>query len=234
MSEMPGDVTPPMPTPSTPEDAAAVARIRRWNRFYKIAIIWLIGWVGLIVEKMVKLDSVANGLHEGLLKGAYVAPFLLMLTLPLAWLGAWIGSREKWRRYRLWLIFALPTLFVLIGVAWALKGRYFPQEEFRRITGVEFPRDARIERCVFADGLVYWTKTYELTCPAEETDRLIREMKLTEDIASHGVATALGTTSKGWIMTESWRGEGASWGIWMEIQTDATRTKLRIICRTSF
>ncbi|HEY1123005.1 MAG TPA: hypothetical protein VGE67_15440, partial [Haloferula sp.] len=96
------------------------------------------------------------------------------------------------------------------------------------------PRDARIERCVFADGLVYWTKTYELTCPVAETDRLIREMKLTEDIASRGVATALGTTSKGWIMTESWQGEGASWGIWMEIQTDTTRTKLRMICRTSF
>lgn len=231
MSEMPGDIDPPLPAPSSPEDAAAVARIRQWNRFYKIAIIWLIGWVGLIVEKMVELDSVPNGLHQGVMGGAFAAPFILILTLPLAWLGSRIGSWKKWRRYRTWFTLALPTLYVLMGVAGALKGCYFPQERFQRITGAEFPQDARVERCIFDNGFgpfYDWSCSYEFSCPAEETERLIREMKLKRDRAP------LGTTSKGWLMTESWRqSEEPRRGIYIQMQTDASRTRVRIFCFTT-
>jgi hypothetical protein len=232
MSETPGDITPSLPTP---EEAVAVARIRRWNHFYKIAVIWLIGWVGLIVEKIVNLDSVEAGLRNGLMRGAFVAPFLLIITLPLAWLGSRIGSLEKWRRYRVWFTFGLPSLFVLHGVVGALKERYFPQDEFQRITGVGFPRDARIERCVYDDGrFIYWDWIYELICPAEETDRLIREMKLEKATSTRGAPPAAGPRSKGWLMTEVWRGEGSSYGIFIQLQTDASHTKLRIHCYTAF
>lgn len=228
MIETPSSVSPLLPTP---EEPAAVARIRRGNRFYKIAAIWLIGWVGLIVEKIVELDSVESGLHEGLIGGVFVAPFILILTLPMAWLGSRIGSWEKWRRFRLWFTFALPSIYVLTGVGGALKGRYFPQERFQQITGVAFPRDARLERCVFDTGhspFYDWSCDYELSCSAEETERLIREMKLTGDTATSG------TTSKGWIMTESWRqSENPTQEIYIQMQTDVSRTKVRIFCYTT-
>ena len=228
MSGTPEAEEPPL---SAQHEVAAAKRIRRWNRVYKIAVIWLIGWVGLIVEKMVELDSVPNGLHEGLTGGAFVAPFILILTLPLAWLGARIGSWEKWRRYRLWFTLALPSLYVLMGVVGSLKGRYFPQERFQRITGAGFPRDARVERCTFDNGFgpfYDWSCSYEFSCPAEETERLIREMKLKQGTAP------LGTTSKGWIMAESWRqSEEPKRGIYIQMQTDASRTRVRIYCFTT-
>jgi len=224
MNDTPSDVDQPLPTP---EEVAAVARIRRWNRFYKVAVIWLICSVGLIVEKIVNLGSVREGLWGGVMASAFTTPFLLIVALPLGWLGSQVGSWRKWRRYRLWITFALPLLFVLVGVGGALKGRYFPQRRFQQITGVEFPRDARMERYVFKNGYSphpEWSCTYEFICPAEETDRLIREMKLERS------GPPLAPPSKGWVMTECWGEDGRSDAMHIELQTDATHTKLWIMC----
>jgi hypothetical protein len=213
----------------------ALARIRGWNRFYKVAVIWVIGWVGLIVEKIVKLDSIMSGLKEGFVMGAFVSPFLLILTVPLGLLGSRIGSWKKWRRHRIWFTFALPSLYVLMGVAGALHGRYFPQGRFQRITGVEFPRGARVERCVIDDGVdpfYDWGLTYELTCPEQETYRLIRELKL-EDRSSSYATSGMGSSPSGWVVDGIWWGKGPHRGIYIEVQADASRTKLWISCWTT-
>lgn len=228
MSEIPGpaDI-------SAAEDPAIPARIRGWNRFYKVAVIWAAGWVGLILEKIVKLDSLEAGLREGGIGGAFASPFMLIITLPLGLLGSRIGSWEKWRRYRLWFTFGLPALYILMGVAGALHGRYFPQARFQRITGVEFPREAKVERCVDDDGLgpfYDWTHIYELSCPAGETERLIREMKLKERSPSGRLAGMSITPPSGWVTNEF---SGTIDGIYIELQTDASRTKLRIVCWTT-
>jgi hypothetical protein len=220
-----------MPTVEDP----AIARIRGWNRFYKVTVIWLIGWVGLIVEKVVKLDSIPGGLREGFLGGVFVSPFMLILTLPLGWLGSRIGSWKRWRQYQIWFTFALPSLYVLMGIAGALHGRFFPQERFQRIAGVEFPRDARIERCVIDDGVgpfYDWGLVYELTCPAQETYRLVRELKLKER-SSSGLSSGRSTTPGGWVADGIWWGNGVREGIYIELQADASRTKLRIYCFTT-
>lgn len=220
-----------LPEP-VPEDAAAVARIQQWNLAYKVAAIWVIGWFGLILEKMLKLDSIEDGLREGFMRGAFVALTLLVITLPLAWLGARIGSWEKWRRYRLWFTFALPSLYVLAGVMWALYGWYFPQARFKWNTGVEFPRGARMERCVLDDGFGFfdgWTRTYELTCPEAETDRLIEEMQLEETRWGFGWESPP-PISSGWTSCDTWSGFGADGGIEVQLQTDGSHTKVRIVC----
>ncbi|MEK7952616.1 hypothetical protein [Luteolibacter soli] len=230
MPEAPPDSA-ELPEP-VPEDAAEVARIRMWNRFYKIAVIWMIGWVGLILEKMLKLDSVVDGLREGFMKRAFVALLLLVVTLPLGWLGARIGSREKWRRWRLWFTFALPALYVLAVVAWALHGRYFPEGRFKRDTGVEFPREGRMERCVFDDGYGFfdeWGRTYDFTCPAAETDRMVEEMKLKRESWSYVWPTPP-PPSSGWTSYDTWNGIGAHGGISVVFQADGSHTKVHILC----
>lgn len=215
------------------EDSAA-GRIRRWNRAYKVAVIWVIGWAALIVEKIVKLDDVMAGLREGFIGGAFVSPFMLILTLPLGWLGSRIGSWEKWRRHRLWFTFGLPTLWVLLGVYGALHERYFPQERFQRITGVAFPRDARVVRFINDDGVgpfYDWGVVYELTCPAEETERIITGMKLDKN-NSGGFSSGAGGPAGGWTVDETWSGHGVRDSIFVDLKTDASRTKLWIYCCT--
>jgi len=228
MSEIPDAFEPPL---SAPDEVAEAKWNRRWNRFYKIAAIWLLGWVGFIVYKIVSLDHLKNGL-DWIIKGVISASLLLVITVPLAWLGSRIGKRERWRRYRLLLTFALPALFLLMAVGGALKGRYFPQERFKRLTGVEFPRDARVERCVFDDGfgpLFDWYFLCELTCPAGETDRVIRELKLVEippyrePDADEGPPGGGSTGPSRWVNGESEK-------ILIRMEADAARTKLRISC----
>ena len=142
----------------------------------------------------------------------------MILTLPLAWLGSRIGSWEKWRRYRMWFTLGLPTLYVLMGVAGALRDRCFPERGFQQRTGVEFPRSARMERYVFDEmsgPLHDWNCRYEFSCPAEETERLIREIGLKEDDVPH-----------------RWDGGGHVAGVLVGMKTDATRTRVTIYCRT--
>jgi hypothetical protein len=235
MSESPGTNDIPVTENHLPEDAAA-ARIRRWNRFYKIAVIWVAGWSSIILEKIVELESLVGGLQHGGLGGAFTSPFLLIITLPLAWLGSRIGSWEKWRKHQLWFTLGLPALFLLLGPAGALHGRAFPQARFHRFTGVEFPREARVERCMIDDGVGPFADPlfiYELTCPAAETDRLIRELKLNKYPSSSGSSsTGSGTprSRSGWAIAETWSGGDDRYGHFYELRTDATRTRIWLMC----
>lgn len=226
MNETTGDLGPP---PPTPEEAAAI-RIRRWNRFYKIAVIWLIICVGLIVEKILNRGSVMDGLRDGFMASAFTAPFMMPVALVLGWVGSLIGRLKPLRRFRLLLTFALPTLITLMGVVEAVRGQCFPEQRFQRLTGVEFPSDARVERYVYDDGwspFYDWSHTFEISCPAEVTERLIREMHL-KRIPATPLMSATGPTSTGWLLTTSWQGDGRKEGHFIELDANATGTKLRI------
>lgn len=209
-------------SPPSDPDAAEAQRMRKaersYGRLHTVVVIWLLGWVGFIVYKMVSLGAVERGL-KWLIPGVIPATLLLLITVPLARLGSRIGKRERWRRYRLLLTFGLPVLLLLMPVARALKDRYFPQARFERLMGAEFPRDARVERCAFENGLVPfygWYFTCELTCPAEETERLIREMKLEE-------MPVEGEPDRGrWVKFEGLQRS-------ILVITDASRTKVKII-----
>jgi hypothetical protein len=232
MSEAP--ITTEIPAAADP----AAVRIQKWNRAYKIAVIWLIGWLAIVLEKIVKLDSVAYGLRDGAVGGAFTSPFLLIITLPLAWLGSRIGSWGPWRRYRIWFTFLLPALYAFMGPAGALHERAFPQAQFQRFTGVAFPRDAKVERCIFDDGFgPFYDRlfTYEFTCSVAETDRLIRELKLKKvpgGISTVSSSTGAGTVTarSGWLVDEVWSGGEVGRAAFVMLQVDATRTKLRIVC----
>ncbi|MCW1923496.1 hypothetical protein OKA05_13105 [Luteolibacter arcticus] len=205
---------------SAAEGPPASAGVRRRNRFYKVAVIWLAGWISIILEKIVDLNSVTTGLRVGWSDGMFVSPFLLILTLPLGLLGSRIGSWARWRRYRLWFTFGLPALFLLLEPAVALHGKAFPQARFQRFTGVEFPRDARVERCIIDDGVGPFydpSFIYELTCSAEETDRLIRELKLRRQENAPGSG-------------EVWSGFDDKRGHVFELRTDSRHTRIWLQC----
>lgn len=190
---------------------------RSYGRLHKVVVIWLIGWAGFIGYKMVSLGHVEGGLIW-LIPGVVSATLLLFISVPLARLGSWIGKRERWRKYRLLLTFGLAALPMVLMVAGALKDRCFPAARFERLMRAELPRDGRIERCVFENNFVPlygWYFTCELTCPAEETERLIREMKL-EDTPIEG-----DPDSGRWVKFEGLQRSTV-------VITDASRTKVKI------
>ncbi|MCW1885233.1 hypothetical protein OKA04_10880 [Luteolibacter flavescens] len=208
-----------------PKEDPAIVRTRRWNRFKKILIIFVAGWVSVILEKMVKLDSVISGGAEGFIGGIFIAPFLLIITLPLAVLGSCIGSWKVWKRRRSWFTVGLPVLLLSIDTADVLYWKSRPWEGFEQVTGVPLSRDAKVERWVIDDGygpLYDSAYTFEFTCSPEETERLIRELKLTKS----------SSVSSGRPAAESWTGKGLPAGRiqYVQMEMDATRTKLRVLC----
>ena len=232
MNETTGDLGPPPPTP----EEAAMIRGRRRNRFYKVVGIWLILCVGLIVEKIVNLGSVEGGLRDGFMTSAFTAPFMMPVAVILGVVGSLIGSLKPLRRFRLLLTFALPALPILVIVGDALYGRYFPEKKFERLTGVELPRDARMDRYVLDTGWspVHDTScTFEITCPVEQTDQLLDAMKMKKD----PVVQAVSPAGTGWFVDESWsrsqkRGEDEIPTEFLNADMDASRTKLRVIWST--
>jgi hypothetical protein len=125
----------------------------------------------------------------------------------------------------------------LVSIAW---DRVFPGERFARFTGVEFPRDAKVENTTYDNGFgPFADRGYEFlfTCTAEETERLTRELKLnrTDGPRTHYGAPGVGSADPegGWLIEEIWTApDRVGNADYLQLSTDATRTRVRISCGT--
>lgn len=216
------------PQDSLSPEVVSQARSRAWKRFYWVATVWLIGYLGIIAKQAVSLESPLEGIKEGAIMGAVFSPFMLLTTLPLGWLGIWIASRKSLQRHKLWMSLLLPVLFSFAGAVDAAVDRIRPHKRFERATGAQLPRDARMERCFFegTSGIADATYYFEFTCSPEETGRLIRELDLQQDHSPAG-----GTRAKAWKVEERWNRvdldtRGADY---VELETNASRTRVLVI-----
>lgn len=220
--------------------AGTPPRITAWNRFYWIATIWLIGWLGIITKQAVSHGSPVEGIKMGAFVGAIVSPFLLILTLPLGLLGWKLATWKPLRRNRLAISLLLPVLFSFMGAAGTAWDRVYPQKRFKSFLGVNFPAGTKMEQCWYEGTLLFADKrfTFEFECSPEETARLIQELKLSNTGASSTKFT--GAVKGGWLVEEIWSGisldDGRKGKIghadYVELHTDSTRTHVYIVAGT--
>ncbi len=213
-----------------------------------IGIIWLIGWIGMILCDAIRWSDPLAGALSGAIQGLFLSPFLLIVTLPAALLGWGIGSWRRLRPRRLALSFLFAAIVPLGQMGLELKARLQPGSRFTGLTGVAFPRDAKVSHCdLEGGGFADLSYTYVFTCSSAETDRLIRELMLTKSHdggSSLGWSAGAGSTVSGdggsWTVEEVWNfmrnfvpGESHPGGAdFIELQTDASHTQVRLICGT--
>ncbi|WP_265594575.1 hypothetical protein [Haloferula sp. BvORR071] len=231
----------PSPDPMLVQSRGArVAKTLLW-----IGTIWLMGWIGMILHGAISWSNTLEGATSGAIQGAIVSPFLLIITLPAAFLGRLIGALRPLRKWRLGISLLFAALLPLWELGSALVDRVQPGRRFTKLTAVAFPKDAKMISCDFqGGGFADLTYSYVFTCPPGETERLIRELKLTKDRAS---PTSLGWTSGGaamsggrgpteevWSWATDYRGSPVRRGgpHYIELQTEETHTKVRLICGT--
>lgn len=208
---------------------ASAKRIRSWNRFYWLAVVWLIGYLGIIAKQAVSHDQILHGIREGATLGAITSWFMLIVTVPLGFVGLVIASWKPLRAYRLWISLLLPVFISFVDVVTVAIARVHPHQRFESVTGVRFPADANVVRCSFAGtGFIFSDPqhVYEFTCSPAETERLIRELELKQDNYPAG-----GTSAKGWKVDQRWTSgfpTGKSVDV-LELETDASRTRVRVI-----
>ena len=153
----------------------------------------------------------AEGFMNGLMFGAFIAPFLLLYLVPLAAVGMLLGSWRPLRPWRRWLGLALPLAAILATVAPRVKDRLEPGRRFERLTGVAFPREARNLEVFWWGGLLAdRTDTYTFDCPKAETERLIRELGLQrtefqDRVNESGPGPSFAPLERGWPNPELWR-----------------------------
>jgi len=200
----------------------------------------------MILGGALRWTNPLSGAISGATDGLIFSPFLLIFTLPAGLVGWGIGA---WRPLRKWRL-ALSLIFAAAMPLWTVAGiaidRMQPGRPFTRLTKVAFPHDAAIsEYHLEGGGLADLNYTYVFTCSPEETKRLILELKLTKNSdggTSLGWSSGVGTKVGGgaWTIAEVWSfsrdfdsdppGNGGAHFI--ELQTDTTRTKVRLICGT--
>lgn len=210
-------------------------RIHKWNRYRWVGWIWLIGFLGMMAEDVASGIVSMKGLPDALFGSAIESLFMLLVTIPVGAIGLLIGSWRLFQRFQIHLALLLPMLLCAISPVSIAWDRAFPADRFERFTGVAFPVNAKVEDATYDFGSgPFADRGYEFlfTCTAEETDRLTRELKLTR--ALYGSSkTGTAEPDGGWIIEEIWTAsDRVGSADYLQLHTDATRTRLRISCGT--
>ncbi len=202
-------------------------------------------WVPLLSFAVFHLDAAAYylvlwwhgvpGGMEGLMRsvnsGAWLYTMLPWTVLIFA-LHAISGRPRARAAYAL----APPVAACFLGLVFLAMDPPIPWLRFERETNVKMPAKVANLRCVLSGVSIHgWSDWYSFTCPREETERLIREMKLTkyefssqEERDNHLPTWREVEDCHGWPGVEMY-------GIWDEeaettwhsdLATDATHTKV--------
>lgn len=228
------------------EEPIAPARKRRRNFFRWLLVVWLIGWLGMILEQTISWSDPLHGLYNGLLAGGMVSPFLLIYTVPLGTLGWFLGVLRPLSRNRraISFLFAAALPFYFVGTR--VVERINPGKRFEQLTGVSLPAGVRIEKTTFSGGLLAdLNQQYVLTCSAEDTTKLIQDLNLKPDESGRGriggeapvgskVAGGDWEVHENWIYCEDSGDKSGKTRLpdFLQLQTDETRTKVRIVGMT--
>jgi hypothetical protein len=215
-----------------PEEAIST-RVRSRNRFYWLAIVWLIGYLGIIAKQAVAQGDTLHGIQDGVIFGAIASWFMLILTVPLGLIGRAIASWKPLHPHRIWISLLLPVFFSFADVVGVAVDRIHPHRRFEQATGVRFPADATVLSCSFENwGMAFSDAThlFQFTCSPAETERLIRELKLRKN-RNPGGGSSRFPRSRGWTVEERWTsGDMERRGVdYIELETDASRTRVRVV-----
>ncbi|QJE96672.1 hypothetical protein [Luteolibacter luteus] len=213
-------------------DPASTKRIRSWSRFYWVATVWLIGYLGIIAKQAVCSGNVLWGIQHGATVGAVTSWFMLILTVPLGLFGSVIASSWRpLRAHKFWVSLVLPIFISFADVISLAIAQIHPHGKFESVTGVKFPADATAIQCSFTGTdfiLADPQHVYEFTCSPAETERLTRELKLHRNAPGSYPGRGKGGS---WSVSEYWTSDFPTERSvdFIELETDSSRTRVRVI-----
>lgn len=204
-----------------------------------VAILWLIGWLGICADQAVSYTNPLEGLASGAIQGIFVSPFLLIYLIPAGLIGRAIGSVRCLRPYRWWISLILPLGLTVAPVVLGIMDRVEPGRRFERFTKISLPENPKDLKVSFSGGfLPDYRDTYTFECPRDETDEFIHRLGLKKagDNRTHVMGMPGGDFSpeqQGWKNPERWESP-ARLGTtdYFELFTDESHTRVHVVYGT--
>lgn len=214
--------------PERPPRRPSVRQVVVW-----LALLWLMGYIGIILEQGISWSVPFDGLRCGLIMGAALSPFMLIPWALAGALGYGIGSVKVLRNYRTVLSLLLPACLIFFPVMSSCFDRISPGRRFERLTGAPFPKHHRSLEYHFSGGLLAdITDAFIFECPASETEELIRRLHLqkTGDDPNKMIIRPLPSWSAPLDQPELWTpGTYGGRVDYLTLKTDRQRTHVRVV-----
>jgi hypothetical protein len=207
-----------------PEDLPL--RPAAWKHAFWITTLWVMGWLGVILWQGLAWSDMKKGLYHGAMAGLIVSPLLLVITVPLGVLGAWIGKSRPLRRFRRAISLIVPCTAILAPAVSAAIDRAQPERRFERFTGMPLPSGAKIHSAIFDGSTILADNfdTYLISCSAEDTAGLIRDLKL--EYRGDGGRGPIGHSKRPVHEVHS---RETTW-VFVSLYADSTRTLVQLTC----
>ncbi|MDR2981027.1 MAG: hypothetical protein LBV12_02130 [Puniceicoccales bacterium] len=150
-------------------------------------------------------DGIRNGLWHVLL---LVLPAWIFMLLPIHALAYFLCSRYQWYRFLFWGTLTLPSCVLLSSIPGICVGPPPPEFHFEALTKIPFPQSAHERKTYFTGGLLTdRCDTFYFRCSAEDTNNLIRALKLqlSNEELTHYMTNSF-IPDKGWPDPAKWEG----------------------------
>ena len=183
----------------------------------------------MVLANAIHNTDTAKGAMIALIEGAFLSPFLLLVSLPLGLLGLKLGSLGRLRPHRVWISLLFANALWIFGIGSAIYDRANPERALKQWTNVNFPSDATLRsHFFFGGGFADDRHVFVFTCGPEETERLIRELQLAGGLLKDWQSEDRPEiAADGWVPAERWYiSDLAGSPDYIELITDKTRTKV--------
>jgi hypothetical protein len=157
-------------------------RKKSLNFFLILLISFAIFNLGYIIDQTFRWTDAYEGFVNGIFHITVFGIGWFLYVLPWGLFVFIIYRWRKWKRYRSLLVLAPSIALLIYFVGSLVFWPETPNERFKRFTGVSLPASVSNLHWHFSGGgIADYDDTYYFTCKSEETDRLIKNMKLEKD-----------------------------------------------------
>ncbi len=162
---------------------------------------------GYAVEQTIRWTNHWDGLRNGLFHMAVFCVAAAIYLIPWALIVHFCyRKRTSQKRRTLWML-GPSILMCLLSLFSLLSSPPTPERRFERLAKAEFPRQVEDLKTRFTGGgLTDFGDTYYFKTTSTEIDRLIREMKLTEDESFENSSYSGWARLPGSPSYEDWKG----------------------------
>ncbi|MBK1833610.1 hypothetical protein [Roseibacillus ishigakijimensis] len=141
---------------------------------------YLILLTGSVIYGIATYTDPWQGLFAGIFDAIFPYGFLwAFFCLPWVLLSAWVYHHNHWQRLRRTIVLLPSLAFLCLQMTAAVNDYPTPTKRFRDLTKIDFPETAQnIQTYFYGGGLADYGDFYYFETSATETQRLIRQLKL--------------------------------------------------------
>jgi 4-amino-4-deoxy-L-arabinose transferase-like glycosyltransferase len=219
-----------------PEDTP---RPKRLHFALLLLLSFLIFLVGFAFEQALRWSNHLDGLLSGLVQsGILGVAWCLIYVLPWSLIIFGLYRWRRWWRFRTQWILAPSILIAILSIGSLLTNPQSPSNRFKRFAKTNLPANAQDLHFHFTGGgFADYGDTYFFRTTPSEVDRLISDLRLSEDefYGQEGMSHAIVSPFSDCPDFSSWKG-GKQFKGWDERQrwfyyliTDSTRTQVYVM-----